>query len=230
MLDRGKAWRSIAGPATNCSEAQVVIQEWLNKCPLIAILRGIQTDEVNAMFSALSFLGIVIAEIPLNSPEPLRSIQQASSVFGDRMLVGAGTVTRVSDVAAAQEAGAKLIVSPNADPRVVREAKRRDLIALPGVATATEAFSMIRAGADALKIFPADVVGTHFVKALRAVVPTETLLIPVGGVDDRTIPNWIRAGVNGLGVGSALYRPGASIHDTSVRARSLLESTQILNG
>ena len=208
----------------------MVIHDWLNRCPLIAILRGIQAHEVDAIFSALFSLGIVIAEIPLNSPEPLRSIRQAASVYGDRMLVGAGTVTRVSEVKAAQEAGAKFIVSPNADPRVVREAKRCDLIAIPGVATATEAFAMIRAGADALKIFPADVVGTHFVKALKAVMPAGTIFVPVGGLDTTTIPMWMKAGAKGLGVGSALYRLGASSHEVSEKARSLLESTHISNG
>jgi len=207
----------------------VVIDEWLDRCPLIAILRGIQTHEIDPLFSVLFSLGIVIAEIPLNSPEPLRSIRQAVSLYGDRMLVGAGTVTQVSEVAAAQEAGAKLILSPNADPSVVRAAKRLDLIVIPGVATATEAFAMVEAGADALKVFPADVVGTRFVTGLRAVMPAGTILVPVGGVDATTIPTWLKAGAKGFGVGSALYKPGALSDETLERARLLLESTRVAN-
>lgn len=203
----------------------MVIADWLNKCPLIAILRGVQTQEVDALFSTLLSLRIVVAEIPLNSPEPLQSIRAAASLYGDRMLIGAGTVTKVSEVAAAQEAGAKLIVSPNADPQVVFEAKRRGLIAIPGIATATEAFMMTRAGADALKVFPADVVGTQFVKGLKAVMPEETIFVPVGGVDVAAIPLWLRAGAKGFGVGSALYRPGSSVADIAARARVLIEST-----
>lgn len=203
-----------------------MIDNWLSRCPLIAILRGIQTHEVDATFSALFSLGIVIAEIPLNSPEALKSIRQAVSLYGDRMLVGAGTVIRVSEVTAAQEVGARVILSPNADQSVVRAAKRLDLAVIPGVATATEAFAMIEAGADALKVFPADVVGPRFLTGLKAVTPTETLFVPVGGVDATTIPIWLKAGAKGLGVGSALYKPGALRDVTIERARLLLESTR----
>lgn len=208
----------------------MVISEWLNRCPLIAILRGIQTDEVDAVFSTLLSLGIVVAEIPLNSPEPLRSIRKATSLYGDRMLIGAGTVTQISEVGTAQDAGAALIVSPNADPNIVHEAKHRSLISIPGIATATEAFAMSRAGADALKVFPADVVGVHFVKALQAVMPAETLFVPVGGLDPTTIPIWTKAGARGLGVGSALYKPGSSTIEIAARARSLLASMGAANG
>jgi len=207
----------------------VAIDKWLDRCPLIVILRGIQTHEVEPLFSALFSLGIVIAEIPLNSPEPLRSIRQAVSLYGDRMLVGAGTVTQVSEVRAAEEAGARLIVSPNADPSVVREAKRLDLVAIPGVATATEAFAMIEAGADALKVFPADVMGPRFVTGLRAVMPAGTIFVPVGGVDATAIPMWRKAGAQGFGVGSALYKPGASSDEVLERARVLLESMRTAN-
>jgi len=195
----------------------VAIDKWLDRCPLIVILRGIQTHEVEPLFSALLSLGIVIAEIPLNSPEPLRSIRQAVSLYGDRMLVGAGTVTQVSEVRAAEEAGARLIVSPNADPSVVR------------VATATEAFAMIEAGADALKVFPADVMGPRFVTGLRAVMPAGTIFVPVGGVDATAIPMWRKAGAQGFGVGSALYKPGASSDEVLERARVLLESMRTAN-
>ena len=204
----------------------MVIREWLKKCPLIAILRGIETHEVDAQFSALFTAGIVIAEIPLNSPQPFESIRRAADHFGDRMLVGAGTVIEVSQVAAAEAAGARLIVSPNADTAVVREAKRLGLIAIPGCATATEAFAMVYAEADALKLFPADVMGPRMLTGLRAVLPPATAFIPVGGVDAKTIPEWCEAGADGYGIGSALYKRGASAQDTGINAQRLLASLQ----
>ena len=204
----------------------MVIREWLKRCPFVAILRGIETHEVDAQFSALFTAGIVIAEIPLNSPEPFESIRRAADRFGDRMLVGAGTVTEVSQVAAAEAAGARLIVSPNADIAVVREAKRLGLIAIPGCATATEAFAMVYAEADALKLFPADVMGPRMLTGLRAVLPQETTFIPVGGVDAKTIPEWREAGADGYGIGSALYKPVASAEDTGINTQRLLASLQ----
>lgn len=200
----------------------MVIREWLSRCPLIAILRGIETFDVENVLLELLLVGIVIAEIPLNSPEPFASIRRATDLFGDRMLIGAGTVTKSSDVEEACRAGAKLIVSPNADPKIVRETKRLNLISLPGIATATEAFAMVHAGADALKLFPADVLGPRMLTGLRAVLPNETLIVPVGGVDEETIPAWIDAGANGLGVGSFLYKPGTSRDGVGAKARRLL--------
>lgn len=201
----------------------MVIREWLSRCPLIAILRGIEKYEVDALFSELLSVGIAVAEIPLNSPEPFESIHRAVALCGDRMLVGAGTVTQVSEVACARDAGAGLIVSPNADADVVHEAKRLGLIAIPGIGTATEAFAMVRAGADALKLFPADVMGTRMLTGLRAVLPTGTALVPVGGVDAETIPIWRETGAEGYGVGSALYRRGATNIDIRASAHRLLQ-------
>jgi 2-dehydro-3-deoxyphosphogalactonate aldolase len=202
----------------------MVTREWLSRCPLIAILRGIETSQVRDVFSELLSAGIAIAEIPLNSPDPLASIGRASELFGDRMLVGAGTVTRVSEVEEVRAAGGRLIVSPHADPEIVREAKRLNLITVPGIATATEAFAMVRAGADALKLFPADVLGTRMLTGLRAVLPKGTMMVPVGGIDEETIPVWRAAGADGYGVGSALYKSGASGCQTGANARRLLES------
>jgi 2-dehydro-3-deoxyphosphogalactonate aldolase len=202
----------------------MVISKWLRKCPLVAILRGIETSEVHDVFTELLAAGIVIAEIPLNSPEPLASIRCAVGEFGGRMLVGAGTVTQVSEVEQVHAAGARLIVSPHADAEVVREGKRLGLIVIPGIGTATEAFAMIAAGADALKLFPADVAGPRMLKGLKAVLPKGTLMIPVGGVDSDTIPAWRSAGAEGFGVGSALYRPGASSKQVGAHAKELLLS------
>ena len=202
----------------------MVIRKWLNKCPLIAILRGIEVSEVQDVLSDLLSAGIVIAEIPLNSPEPLASISRAADLFGDRMLLGAGTVTQVSEVAAVRAAGARLVVSPNADPEVVRQTKRLDLISMPGIGTATEAFAMLHAGADALKLFPADVLGPRMLTGLKAVLPKDTLIVPVGGVDEETIPVWRDAGAAGYGVGSSLYKPGTSSGKAGTNAWRLLES------
>ena len=206
----------------------MVMREWLSKCPLIAILRGIETSEVDDIFAELFSAGIVIAEIPLNSPDPLASISRAANLFGDRMLVGAGTVTQVSEVAQVQAAGARLVVSPHADPEIVLEAKRLNLFAVPGIGTATEAFAMVRAGADALKLFPADVMGTRMLTSLRAVLPQGTIMVPVGGVDAKTIPLWRDAGADGYGVGSALYKPGTKAVHAGAHARRLQESLQTL--
>jgi 2-dehydro-3-deoxyphosphogalactonate aldolase len=204
----------------------MVIREWLSRCPLIAILRGIETHEVDDVFSGLITAGIAIAEIPLNSPEPLQSIRRATELFGDRMLVGAGTVTHVAEVEQVQAAGARFIVSPHADGEIVREAKRLKLIAIPGIGTATEAFAMVHAGADALKLFPADVLGTRMLTGLRAVLPKGTIMVPVGGVDEETLPVWRDAGAEGFGVGSALYKPGATGSQVGAIARRLLKSLQ----
>jgi 2-dehydro-3-deoxyphosphogalactonate aldolase len=200
----------------------MVMREWLAKSPLIAILRGIRPDEIEGVCRVLLEEGIRIAEVPLNSPEPLRSIQVAASAFGEEMLVGAGTVTNVDEVQGVFKAGGKLIVSPDANAEVVKEAKRLGMFSLPGVATATEAFAMVRAGADGLKLFPADALGHRTVAAFRAVLPKGTMLIPEGGVDARSIAEWKRCGVDGFGVGSSLYKPGRSAEEVRVIARELV--------
>jgi len=201
----------------------VVIREWLNKCPLIAILRGIKPDEVVDVFDGLLAAGVAIAEIPLNSPEPTESIRRAAELYGSRMLIGAGTVTRAAEVEQVREAGARIVVSPCADVEIVHETKLHNMISIPGVATATEAVHMVHAGADALKLFPADVLGVRMMTSLRAVLPKGTLLLPVGGVDAATLPAWRDAGADGYGVGSSFYRPGATGRDISAKARSLIE-------
>ena len=201
----------------------MVMRAWLNRCPLIAILRGIETSEVPDVFSELLAAGIVIAEIPLNSPEPFKSIELAAAQFSDRMLIGAGTVTQPEDVERVQAAGARLVVSPHADSKIVRETKRLGMLSVPGVGSATEAFAMVAAGADALKLFPADVLGTRMLTGLRAVLPRGTMMLPVGGVDHATIPAWRASGADGYGVGSALFRPGISKSQLGANARRLAE-------
>ncbi len=202
----------------------MVISEWLKRCPFIAILRGIRPHEVEDIFGGLLAAGVAIAEIPLNSPEPTKSIRRATDLYGSKMLIGAGTVTRAAEVEQVREAGAKLVVTPCADVEIVHEAKLHKMIVVPGVGTATEAIQMVHAGADALKLFPADVLGPRMMSALRAVLPKGTLLIPVGGVDVDTLHAWRDAGADGYGVGSSLYKPGANGSDTGAKARQLIEA------
>jgi 2-dehydro-3-deoxyphosphogalactonate aldolase len=178
------------------------------RCPLIAILRGIKPDEVQSIGDALEEAGVTIVEVPLNSPDPLKSIEILSRAFGDRLLIGAGTVTDSAQVAEIALAGGKLIVTPHADVSIVHTAKQAGLVAVPGFFNPTEAFALLKAGADAIKLFPAEVVGPSMLKALRAVLPKDSLVVPVGGIDKQSIDAWLAAGANGFGVGSSIYRPG----------------------
>jgi 2-dehydro-3-deoxyphosphogalactonate aldolase len=201
----------------------VVIREWLSKCSLIAILRGIKPDEVEDVFGGLLAAGVAIAEIPLNSPEAVKSIRRATELYGSKMLIGAGTVTRAAEVEQVRDAGARLVVSPCADAEIVRQAKLHKLISIPGVGTATEAFHMVHACADALKLFPADVLGVRMMTSLRAILPKGTVMIPVGGVDAETLLSWHKAGADGYGIGSSVYQPGATGNEVSAKARQLIE-------
>jgi 2-dehydro-3-deoxyphosphogalactonate aldolase len=201
----------------------VVIREWLSKCSLIAILRGIKPDEVEDVFGGLLAAGVAIAEIPLNSPEAVKSIRRATELYGSKMLIGAGTVTRAAEVEQVRDAGARLVVSPCADAEIVRQAKLHKLISIPGVGTATEAFHMVHACADALKLFPADVLGVRMMTSLRAILPKGTVMIPVGGVDAETLLSWHKAGADGYGIGSSVYQSGATGNEVSAKARQLIE-------
>jgi 2-dehydro-3-deoxyphosphogalactonate aldolase len=194
----------------------------LARCPLIAILRGVQPQEVEEIAEALAAAGLAIIEVPLNSPDPIDSIARLARRFGDRLLIGAGTVRRPEDVAEIAAVGGRLIVMPHADAAVVTAAKTRGLIAVPGFLTPTEAFAMIDAGADALKLFPAEAASPAVLRALRAVLPLGTMVLPVGGMDATTIPAWRGAGAAGFGIGSAIYRPGDTVADAEARARALL--------
>ena len=178
--------------------------------PLIAILRGIRPDEILPVGRALFEAGFRLIEIPLNSPEPLESIRRLASELGDRAHVGAGTVLRATQVHEVAAAGGTLIVSPNANPDVIRATKTAGLLSFPGVATPTEGFAAIDAGADGLKLFPAEQLGPAVVKAWRAVFPADIPLVPVGGVNPENMGSFVAAGASGFGLGSALYKPGHS--------------------
>ena len=184
------------------------LTEWLGRCPLVAILRGVRPDEAEAIASALERAGIAIVEVPLNSPDPLESIRRLAAGFGDRMLVGAGTVMTAEQVAAIAAAGGRLIVTPHADVRVLRAAKAAGLLACPGFFTPTEAFSLLEAGADGLKLFPAEAASPAVLKGIRAVLPAGTAVLPVGGIDASNMRPWLQAGAAGFGIGSSIYKPG----------------------
>jgi 2-dehydro-3-deoxyphosphogalactonate aldolase len=185
------------------------LADYLSPLPLVAVLRGITPDEVPAIGDALSAEGFRILEVPLNSPRPFESIRLLAERFGDRCLVGAGTVIDAADVVRVRDAGGRVIVMPHADIAVVREAKRHALIALPGVATPTEAFAALAAGADGLKLFPAEAMVPAALRAWRAVLPSGTLVFAVGGIRPDNMGPWWAEGAAGFGTGSNLYKPGA---------------------
>lgn len=193
----------------------------LRRAPLIAILRGITPEEALSIGSALIETKFEIIEVPLNSPAPFASIEKLARTFGDAALIGAGTVLRAEDVDKVADSGGRLIVMPHADEALVRRAKDKGLTCIPGFATPTEAFRIIAAGADALKLFPAEASSPAVLKSLRAVLPPDLPLIPVGGIDGKSFASWLAAGAAGFGIGSALYRPGTSADALRARAQDL---------
>jgi 2-dehydro-3-deoxyphosphogalactonate aldolase len=178
---------------------------------IIAILRGIAPDDAKAIGEALIETGITTIEIPLNSPRPLESIALLAKAFGSVATIGAGTVLGVQDVRDVARAGGRIIVSPSFDAEVVQETKSLNMASWPGVLSPTECFAALKAGADGLKIFPCSVLGPSGVKAIRAVLPPETSVYAVGGAGPANFADWIAAGVNGFGIGTALYQPGRSV-------------------
>jgi 2-dehydro-3-deoxyphosphogalactonate aldolase len=178
---------------------------------IIAILRGIAPDDAKAIGEALIETGITTIEIPLNSPRPLESIALLAKAFGSVATIGAGTVLSVQDVRNVASAGGRIIVSPSFDAEVVHETKSLNMASWPGVLSPTECFAALKAGADGLKIFPCSVLGPSGVKAIRAVLPPETSVYAVGGAGPANFADWIAAGVNGFGIGTALYQPGHSV-------------------
>lgn len=201
------------------------LHHYLDRFPLIAILRGVRPDEVDAIGDVLVAEGFSILEVPLNSPDPLASIERLAGRFPDT-LVGAGTVMSAQSVRDVASAGGGLILMPHSDPAVVRAACDAGLACVPGVATPTEAFAALANGASALKLFPAEQMPPVVVKAWRAVVPHDVRLLPVGGITPDTMAPYLAAGAAGFGLGSALYRPGMQPAEVAERARAFRVALQ----
>ena len=190
--------------------------------PLVAILRGLDPVDAKPMLEALIAAGIGLVEVPLNSPDPLTSIRAMAADARGRARVGAGTVLTVAEVEAVKHNGGQMIVSPNRDDAVIKAAKAAGLDSYPGVFTATEALGAIAAGADALKLFPADILGPKGIKALAAVLPKGIPLLAVGGVDASNMGDYLKAGATGFGLGTSLFTPGMSADEVGARARAMV--------
>jgi len=200
--------------------AKELLHRYLDETPLVAIIRGVTPDDVEAIGDAIYEGGIRIIEVPLNSPEPLKSIQLLASRFGERMLVGAGTVLNAHQVADVKSAGGRIIVSPNANLAVVSATAAAGLVASPGFFTPTEAFAAIDAGATVLKLFPAEAASPAVLKAQLAVFPKDIPVMVVGGVKPDNMRPWLDAGAAGFGLGGGLYQPGQTAAETLEKARA----------
>lgn len=198
-------------------------QSHMDSLPLVAILRGLKPEEALAMGQAIVNAGFRILEVPLNSPEPLRSIQILAEAFPNA-LVGAGTVTRAQQVRDIKAVGGQLIISPHLDDQVVCEAINLGLISLPGVATPSEAFRAIALGAHGLKLFPAEMISPAVVQSMRAVLPGHIKLIPVGGMGTHNMANYRKSGASGFGIGSALFAPGKSVQAVGESAEAFVQA------
>ncbi|KRC80345.1 2-dehydro-3-deoxy-6-phosphogalactonate aldolase [Sphingomonas sp. Root241] len=194
------------------------------RCPLIAILRGVAPHEVEAIGDALVDAGFTLIEVPMNSPDPLDSIARLARRFEGRAVIGAGTVLTEGQVEQVRAVGGTMIISPNANTRVIAASAEAGMTSLPGVVTPTEAFAAIEAGATALKLFPAEGSSPAILKAMRAVLPKDMRLLPVGGIAPDTMGSWREAGAAGFGLGSALYKPGLTAAEVGARARAFVSA------
>jgi len=197
-----------------------LLRRYLDQCPLVAIIRGVTPDEVEAIGDAIYAAGMRIIEVPLNSPCPIDSIRRLATQFGDKVLVGGGTVLELAQVGAVQAAGGRLVVAPNTDAAVIAATSAAGMVSLPGYSTPSEAFVALRAGATALKLFPAEAATPGVLKAQRAVIPAEIPILPVGGMKPDNMRPWLDAGANGLGLGGGLYQAGQSAVDTGAKAQA----------
>ena len=198
------------------------LRRCLDAMPLVAILRGMDPEEAPAAFDALTGAGIRIIEVPLNRPGAFESLRILVRCAGDDILIGAGTVLSAEEAEAVADAGARLMVAPNCDPAVIETARALGLQTMPGVATPSEALAALKAGADALKLFPAEMLPPKILTAWRAVLSPECLLVPVGGIRPESIADYARAGASGFGIGSALFQPKIAPAELAGRAESFV--------
>jgi 2-dehydro-3-deoxyphosphogalactonate aldolase len=199
-----------------------MIQPYLDRLPLVAILRGVTPETVVAIGQALVDAGFSIIEVPLNSPRPLESVRRLSETFGEVVLIGAGTVMSAEQVREVADVGGRLIVMPHGDATVVRAAKSAGLACIPGVATPTEGFAAPANGADALKLFPAELISPAVLRAMRSVFPPDTRFVPVGGITPHTMSEYVAAGAAGFGLGSALYKRGDDAATVAASAQAFV--------
>jgi 2-dehydro-3-deoxyphosphogalactonate aldolase len=214
-------------PRRNCRNrkedhmsAKGLLHRYLDECPLVAIIRGVTPDQVEAIGDAIYEGGIRIIEVPLNSPDPLKSIERLAARFADRMLVGAGTVLDTTDVQRVRDAGGRIIVSPDTNIEVIAAAAGAGLVASPGYFTPSEAFAALRAGATALKLFPAEGASPAVLKAHLAVIRTHVPVLAVGGITSDNMRPWLDAGATGFGLGGGLYKAGQNAAETLEKARA----------
>ena len=201
---------------------------YLERLPLVAILRGVRPDEVLPIGHALVDEGFAIIEVPLNSPSPLESLRVLADALGDRALVGAGTVTTVAQVDEIELAGGRIVVMPHSDPAVVRAVRAAGLVCMPGIATPTEGFAALANGADALKLFPAELLSPAVLRSMRSVFPGDTKFFPVGGITPHNMKGFVEAGASGFGLGSALYKKGDDVDTVRSNAREFVRCWRAL--
>ncbi|WKL57213.1 2-dehydro-3-deoxy-6-phosphogalactonate aldolase [Asticcacaulis sp. ZE23SCel15] len=210
-----------------------LMDQWrdaLNTLPLVAILRGLKPEEAEAIGDALIEAGFKIVEVPLNSPDPFKSIELIAKRLGERAIVGAGTVLKVSDVEMLAAVGGQICISPNTNVEVIKRAKQLGLISFPAFFTPTEAFAAIDAGADAIKLFPAELAGPKGLKAMNAVIPRTTPVFPVGGIEPTNMGEYLSVGARGFGIGSSVYKPGDTAEIVYEKAKAFVTAWHGLKG
>ena len=208
----------------------MTLEDALNECGIVAILRGISPDEAIVVGQALFDAGVRVVEVPLNSPAPFLSIAKLAKEFAGRMIVGAGTVLTIQDVNMLKSAGGEICVSPDCNEAVIARAVELGMMPLPGVFTPTEAFAAIRAGATNLKLFPAEAASPAVIKAWKAVLPKGVKIYAVGGVTPENMSEWLAAGASGFGIGSSIYKPGMSVDAVREAAEKLVSAWNVAKG
>jgi len=200
------------------------LEDWLNKIPVVAIIRGVQPEEAPEIGAAILEAGVGVIEVPLNSPRPFESIENLSKALGDKCVVGCGTLLNEDDAQRVADAGGKIAVTPNTNVAVIKRCIELSMVPMPGWATPTEAFEAYHAGARYLKLFPAGSYGAGHVSALRAVLPSDTKVLAVGGVGAHNAAEWLAAGVNGFGIGSEIYKAGRGATEVYQRTNEIVET------